>query len=307
MRISKLVLLFILCSLIPVSLPAQQSASTVTQTAPTASDPEAVSLLKKSLAAQAGAAQVSDVTLTGTAQRITGSDDETGTAMLMATVIGDSKLSLAFPSGDRSEIRNHASTPLANSVPPGVPAAALAQITQPQPVGAWSGPDGVIHGMSGNNVLTDATWFFPAATLGRLVASSNYTLSYIGPETLGGQAVVHISAVQQIPQTPPSSPGTGAPAIPAQIVALVQHLSQMDLYLDSGTLLPVALAFNAHPDNNALVDIPTVIQFSNYQPVNGVQVPFHVQRCQNNSLILDLQFNTVNLNSGLASTEFQLQ
>jgi hypothetical protein len=296
MRISQLMLLVLVCPLIPVHLCAQQSTTTVSPLPPNTWDPQAVSLLQKSLAAQVGEVQVSDVTLTGTAQWIAGSDDETGTATLMATAVGDSRLTLSFSTGERDEIRNHAGTPLASSLPPGT----TAQMIQQQPVGAWSGPSGVMNGMAGHNVMTDATWFFPAATFGRLVAAPNYTLSYIGPETHDGEAVVHISVSQQLAQAPPSS------ASAAQMAALTQHLSQMDLYLNSITLLPVALAFNVHPDNNALVDIPTEIQFSNYQPVDGVQVPLHVQRYLNNSLTLDLQFNNATLNSGLASTDFQL-
>jgi len=46
----------------------------------------------------------------------------------------------------------------------------------------------------------------------------------------------------------------------------VQRLSQTDLYLDSTTLLPAAMTFNIHPDDNALLDIPIEIHFSEYRP-----------------------------------------
>lgn len=306
MHFSRLMRLLFISLLIPIPVFAQQSNSTDTATSSNSNNLEAVSLLQKSLATLVGQIQVTDVTLAGAARRIAGSDDENGTVTLMATVAGDSKLSLSLSSGDRTEIRNHAGAPPAGSLPPSIPAAVISQTTQP--VGAWSGPDGIIHGMSAHNVLTDATWFFPAATLHRLVTAPNYTLSFIGAETRAGQAVLHISVWQQLPQAVPSSAGAAAQlGSSEQPSRLLQRLSQMEVYLDPGTLLPVALAFNAHPDNNALVDIPTEIQFSNYQQVNGVQVPFHVQRYLNNSLILDLELNNATLNSGLASTDFQLQ
>jgi hypothetical protein len=75
MRIMRAASLLYVCALIPLPLGAQQSA-------PTQSDPQAASLLQKSLAAQVGAAQVTDATLSGTAQRIAGSDDESGTSVL---------------------------------------------------------------------------------------------------------------------------------------------------------------------------------------------------------------------------------
>jgi hypothetical protein len=103
-------LLILLSCLAPLaySVSAQQAATTIP---PTTSDPQAVALVQRSLTALTGGAPVTDVTLTGTARRIAGSDDETGTATLTATAAGDSKLSLNFPSGPRTEIRNHSAIP----------------------------------------------------------------------------------------------------------------------------------------------------------------------------------------------------
>ncbi len=69
------------------------------------------------------------------------------------------------------------------------------------------------------------------------------------------------------------------------------HLTQVDFFLDSTTLLPAAITFNIHPDNNALLDLPVEIRFSDYRVVSpsGVvaglqtgavsspQIPFHIQ------------------------------
>ncbi len=285
-------LLLFLCFVCSASLSAQSTSSS----APAAtSDPQAVALLQSALSALTGTASVSDVTLTGTAQRIVGSDDETGTASLEATSVGDSLMNLSFPSGNRSEIRNHAGLPLPGSLPLGIPAAATQAV---QPIGAWSGPDGVLHGMANHNAMTDAAWFFPAATLTRILSSQSYVFSYVGPETLNGRSVTHVQVSQPLPASAKA---------PQRTATLMQHLSQMDLYLDPATLLPVGLAFNVHPDNNALIDIPIEILFSGYQTVNGVQVPFQVQRYLNSGLVLDLQFSSASLNSGLAAANFQIQ
>jgi hypothetical protein len=271
--------LVVVC-LISLSASAQQTSGP-----PTTSDPRAVALLQQSLAKLTGGVTVNDVTLTGSSNRIAGSDAETGTSTLMALAPADSKLSLNFPSGAWVEIRNAAGTP-----PPGAPTGATA------PVGAWSGPDGTIHMMAGHNLMTDPTWFFPAFMVSRLV-SGNYVLSYIGAETHNGQSTVHVSASEPFPQLSNSG---------ADTAALMQHLTQMDLYLSTTTLLPVALDFDSHPDNNAGVDIPVEIQFSNYQPWNGVQVPLHVQKYLNNGLVLDLQISSAMLNSGLTAAAFQI-
>ena len=283
--------LFLLFAALLLVVPAfAQSPST----APTTSDPQAVALLQKSFAALTGGATVTDVTLTGTARRIAGSDDEMGTATLTAMVGGYSRVSLRFPSGPRAEVRNPTGTPLPDALPSDLPATVTAV---PQPVGAWSGSDNVLHPLVQDNLGTDATWFFPAFTVGNLL-SQGYVLSYVGSETLGGQAVVHISAIQQF---------AGLSSAPPQVASLLQHLTQMDIYLDPATLLPVMLAFNAHSDTNASVDIPVRIRFSGYQAIGGVQVPFEVGKYLNSSLALDLQFDTATLNSGLTAAQFDLQ
>lgn len=146
--------------------------------------------------------------------------------------------------------------------------------------------------------MTDSSWFFPALTLDKLVSSPVYVLSYIGPETRWGQTVVHLSVVQQFSQIANA---------PAQAIALLQHLSQMDFYLDPTSLLPVALRFNTHPDGNAMIDIATEVRFSDYRVVSGVQIPFDVQEYLNDTLAFDLGFSNVTLNSGLTNTNFEIQ
>ena len=100
------------------------------------------------------------VTLSGTARRIAGSDDESGTVVIKSLAGTGSRIDLTFPSGPRTETRN----------------------TLQEPVGSWSGPDGVPHSAPYHNVLTDPGWF-PAFTLAGLIAPQNTVITYIGPET----------------------------------------------------------------------------------------------------------------------------
>ncbi len=276
-----------------VAASAQQPSSTSAPTSVT-SDPQAVALIRRSLSALTGSVPATDVTLTGTARRIAGPDDETGTAMVKATAIGDSAMELMFPSGPRIELRNHSGTPPAGSLPSDMPTAAA---TVARPVGVWSGPDGIAHPIAVHNLMADSTWFFPAFTLARLLSAPNCSLSYVADEPINGQTVIHISAVEQF-----QVPSAGV----AQTASLMQHLSQIDLYFDPITLLPVALTFNLHADSNALIDIPTQILFIGYQTADGVRVPIRVQKYLNNSLVLDLVFTNVTLNTGLSETAFAI-
>lgn len=262
-----------------------------------AASAQGLSVLQQSLRALTKGTPVIDVTLSGTVRRIAGSDDETGSATLKATVLGDSRIDMAFASGNRTEIRNHAGIP-----PPDV--AGQTSSSDPadqvlQTVGMWSGPDGVLHGMQRHNLMTDAAWFFPAATLTTMTsASSAYVVTYIGQQTLNGESTIQLQITQPIP---------AAPHPPKAAVALTARLTQMNIFVDPGTLLPVALDFNIHPDDDAGSDIPVEVRFSDYQSVNNMLVPLHVQKYINNGLFLDFQFQNVTLNSGLVPAIFNFQ
>lgn len=236
------------------------------------SSSQASTVLQNSLAAILGNSSVSDVTITGTARRIAGTDDETGSVTFQA-VGASSKIALNLPSGARIETRSNTSSTL---------------------TGSWSGPDGVSHPLAFHNLAVDSG-LFPLFTLSAITSSKNSVLSLVGQEIRNGQSVIHLSALQQFP------------SLSGDSAALMQGLSQLDIFLDASTNLPVSLSFKTHPDDNALLDIPIEIQFSDYRLVSGVQVPFHVQKLLNNVLVLDLAFQNVAFNSGISANTFSIQ
>ncbi len=262
-------ILFILAA---VAFFSPGSISSPQNTSSTAPATQAATLLLQSAGALTGSVVINDVTLTGAAQWIAGSDNETGTATYR-TVATANCLDLTLSNGMRREIR---------SISSGVPS------------GTWIGPDGISHAMANHNVMTDAGWF-PAFTLGNLISSSNMVFTYVGQETRNGVSVVHISASQQFPY------------LSGETATLMQHLTQVDLYLDPTTFLPVSYVFTSHPDNNALLDVPTEIRYSNYQTIGGARIPLHVQKFINNTLTLDLQFQSTSLNTGLSAAQISAQ
>jgi len=230
----------------------------------------ATAVLQKSLLALAPNLSLTDVTLSGSVRRIAGSEDESGSATLKALSSGAARADLSLSSGTFSEIYNSSSS---------------------GPAGAWSGPDGVSHPIPFHNLLAESAWFFPAFAISRRL-SSGYAITDLGPETHNGQQVEHVSVSQNSPIISPA----GTPSF--------QHLTQLDFYFDSVTSLPTAITFSIHPDNNALLDIPVEIDFSDYRSISGAQIPFHIQRLLNCSLFLDIQLQTVVINSGLAPAAF---
>src|SRR6266699_1727145 len=66
----------------------------------------------------------------------------------------------------------------------------------------------------------------------------------------------------------------------------------------------IATDLGPETHNDQLVEhIPVEIHFSDYRSVNGVQVPFHVEKFLNNSLVLDFQAQSAAINSGLSVSE----
>jgi hypothetical protein len=256
-----------------LSFPNLQAAQQASAPAPSNS-PQAATLLARSAAALTGNVALSDVTLTGTARRIAGSDDESGTAVLKAIAGGASHVDLSLSSGQRSEVHN---------------------VTTTEPTGAWSGPDRVSHPIAFHNLLSEPAWFFPSFAIARRLSSGNHVATYIGQETIDGHSVEHISVSQLLPFTTSSTK------------AEFERLTQVEFFLDSSTLLPFAITFNTHPDENALMDIPIEVRFSDYRAVNGAQVPFRVQKYLNNGLILDFQAESATFNTGLPASAFNAQ
>jgi hypothetical protein len=238
---------------------------------PPPSDPKALSLATQSVAAMTGPSAITDVTLTGSVTRILGSDQQTGTAKLIAKGFGESRIDLTLSGGARSEIRNASGRPN---------------------VGNWLGADGVAHPIAAHNCLADASWFFPAlGSLASAETNPNIILKYIGQEGQNQSSFQHIQAYIYNPY----------------LSAAAQALSTMDFYLDAQTLLPSIVMFNEHPDTDQTVNVAVQVMFSDYRNVNGAQIPFHIQRYVNDNLVLDIQITSATINSGIPDSNFSVQ
>jgi len=236
---------------------------------PPSSDPQALALVAKSVAAMTGGLPVSGVTLNATAIWIAGSDYFTGTATLQATGSTSSRVDLTLNGYSRTEIRT---------------------TTAGAPSGSWIVASAKAQPYAQHNCWTDAVWFFPALSSLTQAANPGFFFSYVGQEQHGGLTVQHIRVFQHLPYDPNG-------------LALVDRLSASDIYLDPVSFLPLAVAFKVHPDRNMLVDIPMEIRFANYQAVSGIQVPFHIQRLLNGDLALDLSVTNAVMNSAVSLSQ----
>jgi hypothetical protein len=234
------------------------------------SDPLAISLAQQSVSAITTGAPVSDVTVTGNVVSIIGDDSQTGIGTFQAKGTSESRVDLTLANGTRSDVR---------SVISGIPS------------GAWVQSGGTPTSYAFHNCWTDAAWFFPALSSLSQTANAGFVFKYIGLEPHGTVNTQHIQVYQWSAQASPS----------------LAQLSSMDFYLDAISSLPVAIAFNVHPDDNMDQNIPVEIDFANYQAISGVQVPIHFQEIYNGGVTLDVTVTNTAINTGLPDTLFTLQ
>jgi hypothetical protein len=193
----------------------------------------------------------------------------TASASLKAKGTGESRFDIALGDGPRSEIRNDRSS------------SALGEVLA---------PDGSIFQWSLQNCMVNAAWFFPHLSVLGITGDATLVFSYIGQENRSGEAVQHIQSYRY------SSTNTAA----------VQQWSAMDIYLDATSLLPTAFVFNTYSTDGSQT-IPVEIDFSNYQAINGIQVPFQIQRSVAGNLGLSFSVVSVQFNSGLSDSLFAIQ
>ncbi len=254
-----------------------QTSTTSSSPAPIQRDPQAVNLASQSYQAMVGMTALQDATLQATVTWVAGSDEEMGTATLEAKGSQEGRMVLSLTDGQRQEVRNFRLASATNSPP-----------------GAWAGPDNTWHAAAVHNCWTDGSWFFPAFTLQAALNDPTISIIYAGPEKFAGAATIHLVFYRTLSGQSAST------------TKLVQRLSATHLFLDGSSGLPIGLRFNTHPDNDAGLDIPVEIHFSDYRAVSGVQVPTHIEKFLQGSLLLDFHVTSAQVNSGLTDGDFSI-
>jgi hypothetical protein len=234
-------------------------------------------VLQRSLTALFGGTSINDVLLNGSVTVTNGMTTESGTIMLVATSGGQSKTTLTMPSGLYTDIRNYTSSGHTGTItaPDGSQTLSLDALQSPHPA-----------------------WFFPAFLMSSTLTATDYDLSYAGREQRVGATVDHATFWNHPIGVPP-------------LVALAfQTDTQQDIYIDSSSSLPVSLALNlpgTYQDTsiqhwNKSVTVPEEIRFSDYRPVQGCVIAFHIQVYIARNLFYDIQISSASVNAGVAIT-----
>jgi len=292
MRILRLAVLLFLCSLIPMSLSAQQSAPATPTSGPQSS--QAASLLQQSVAAMTGGASVTDVTMVGNVTVTTGATaagptTAEGTITLVTTAAGQSQITSVLPSGTWVTTENYATNPRTSTL---------------------TGPSGTAQDTAPEDLMGPSpAWFCPALLIS-VIAPQTYIASYVGQETHNGSAVQHVSFWPQASNSPTSSfLTTGQQVLTGPGPSLPLQIGQEELFVDSASLLPRELiirirgyrsAVNSSDPQNPT--IPTLVdehvEFSDYRQAQGRLVPFQIHVSIGPIPLMDIQLSSVNFNTG---------
>lgn len=244
--------------------------SALGQTPP--SDPEAITLAAKSVAAMSGGGTIADVTLSGTVASLMSGVPDSGTVTLTAKGYYQSRIDYVLAK-KRTEVRSIAS---------GVPQ------------GAWTDANGLSHAYAPHNCWTEAAWFFPPlSALSRNDAS--IVLAYVGQENRNGMSVQHLRSYRYFANKS------------LRMTSRIQQLSTVDFYLDAISLLPLVITFNTHPDDDENPNLAVEVRFGDYKRFEGVMIPTHVQQSLNGSPILDVAITGASFNTNPPDVTFGLQ
>jgi hypothetical protein len=237
-----------------------------------ATNSQGLTFAQQALIALRGSTVVSDVTLSGTGTRSIGPDSESGNFTVIGLGSSQSRFDLNLRAGTRTELFNLSSTGM--------------------PQGFWSANGSVMHAVAGHNSLVGQIWFFPELSIVGESSNPAVVVSYLGRTEKNAQQVEHLRFA------------LSAPSVSNADAGILARLTATDVYLDASTSLPVALAFDTHPDKNSTVDLRVEVDYSDYRTVEGVEVPFHIQKFLNGSLFLDLNVQHAAVNSGLTASSF---
>jgi hypothetical protein len=259
-------------------------AATVAAQQPSPPGSHGMPLAVRSMAAQTGGAEVADVALAGTITLPGGTSAVSGAITLRATADGQSQVTVSLPGGQLTESRDY---------------------SHGSHAGAWTGTDGASHDFDILNVLgPHPAWFYPGFVMksGFAIMTTQYAAGDLGPTTWNGAAVEHL----EVFRLPSSLRFSRLP-----VNKFLKQMTQHDIYVDSSTLLPVAMTFNVHLTANAPSqpfvpagtppgDYVEEIRYANYQQVQGHPVAFHIQVYFNGALAGDIQLASASFNTGAA-------
>jgi hypothetical protein len=157
--------------------------------------------------------------------------------------------------------------------------------------GVFIAPSGTRRTAPFYNLATAGGLTFPALRLVSILQSAATAVTYVGQVARNGSTAYQIHCV--LPTSAAAHPGPSLSAFGA-----------FDLFIDATSLLVVSLQETAYSESNFQVTFPHEIDFSNYQTVGGVAVPFAITESIGGQQTWSLSLNSLSFNSGLTEAVF---
>lgn len=265
MRIQRLALVILSSLFVAATLAAQQSP----QAAPR--DPQAMNILSQCVAAAGGTQAVStiqDFTGTGTITYYYSAGEQAqGTVTVKGRGLTQFRLDATLQDGVHSWIVDNGATHQKN-------------------------PDGSTSPLPSQNTVKPASATFPLLYLLSALQDTSISVSYGGLVTHDGAQVYDITAQKVLPQSVDS-------------LNTVGNTTKADFFIDPKTLVVQSVQDMAYRKDGDRGASSHEMQFSNYQNVSGVLVPFSLTELIAGQKTATIQLNQVNFNSGLADSDFQ--
>lgn len=235
-------------------------------------DPQALQVLTQAVIAAGGIsaiAGVEDYTATGTITYSWGGHEVPGAVTLKGRGTGQFRLDVTFDSGVRSWAVNNGT-------------------------GFVKETSGTVKPISYPNAVNFGSLTFPATYLLRVLQDASSTVLYVGLESKYEHQVHHIQTQKAF---------TGGPDPRGHF----SRLSRRDFFIDTTTYQVLGTMDSIHPENAATIDLRHEMQFSEYQSVNGVLLPFSIAETISGQHTYTMQIAQVSFNSGLENSVFELQ
>ena len=202
---------------------------------------------------------VQQVQLSGSATWYAGSLEDSGPTTLTASIDGTSKMQIDLAStGQRVESSTGSGTNSECS---------------------WALSDGKSHAVDPGNCWRPSLWFLPTLSLQPSVLPNNLAILDLGDGVVGSSETNYRHLRAKL-----TFSGVGT-----ELAGELAQRSTSDLGLDPVAFLPLVLDYSVFPDNGAQTPIQIEIRYLDYHSIDGVQIPFRIQRYLNGSLQLDIQ------------------
>lgn len=246
-----------------LSLPAgSQQTNSVTATPPQR-DAQAVALLQQSVAAF-GSVQPSDSTATGSVTITAGSSTTQGTVTILTKGQAETSIQFQMPSNPWTVTFSNGQANKVESTQTTIYPLELSASSQ--------------------------CLYFPQPYLYGILSNPDYSIQYVGEETVGSSTANHI-VVQNTFNS-------------SSAYQFLSPFTTADIWLDASTALPVKIGMVRRNGGGSAPRIPFSVVYSNYQSASGVQYPFTIQEYITETSWETTTIQSVVFNSGLTDSSF---